>query len=59
MENNKNVKAIMKWKPFDRRSCGRPKTRWKGDVEADLHAVKIMNWRTRIEDSLVWKKIVE
>jgi hypothetical protein len=35
MENNKNVKAIVKWNPIDRRSRGRPKTRWKGDVEAD------------------------
>jgi hypothetical protein len=42
----------MKWDPFDRRSRGRPKTRWKVDVEADLRAMKITNWRTRIEDKL-------
>ena len=59
MEDNKNVKAIMKWNPIDRRSRGRPKTRWKDDVEADLRAMKIMNWRTRIEDKLAWKKNVE
>jgi hypothetical protein len=59
IEDNKNVKAIMKWNPTDRRSCGRPKTRWKDDVEADLRAMKITNWRTRIEDKLAWKKIVE
>jgi hypothetical protein len=46
-------------KNFDRRSRGRPKTRWKDDVEADLRAVKITNGRTRIEDKLAWKKIVE
>jgi hypothetical protein len=60
MEDNKNVKAIMKWNPVDRRSLGRPKTRWKDDVEADVRAMKITNWRTRIEDKLAWKKkIVE
>jgi hypothetical protein len=59
MEDIKNVKAIMKWNPIDRRSRGRPKTRWKDDVESDLRAMKIMNWRTRIEDKLAWKKIVE
>ena len=59
MEDNKNVKAIMKWNPFDRRSRGRPKTRWKDDVEADLRAMKITNWKTSIEDKLAWKKIVE
>jgi hypothetical protein len=55
MEDNKNVKAIMKWNPIDRRSCGRPKTRWKDY----LRAMKITNWRTRIQDKQAWKKIVE
>jgi hypothetical protein len=49
----------MKWNPNDRRSRGRPKTRWKDHVGADLRAMKITNWRTRIEDKLAWKKIVE
>jgi hypothetical protein len=57
-EDNKNVKAIKKWNPTDRRPCGRPKTRWKDDVEADLHAMKIRNWKTSIDDKLAWKKIV-
>jgi hypothetical protein len=59
MEDNKNVKALMKWNPTDRRSRGRPKTRWKDAVEVDLRAIKITNWRTRTEDKLAWKKIVE
>jgi hypothetical protein len=49
----------MKWNPIDRRSRGRPKTRWKDAVEADPRAMKITNWRTGIEDKLAWKKIVE
>ena len=59
MEDNKNVKAIKKWNPIDRRSRGRPKTRWMDDVEADLSAIKIMNWKTSVEDKLAWKQIVE
>jgi hypothetical protein len=59
MEDNKNVKVTMKWNPIDRRSRGRPKTRWKDDVEADLSAMKNTNWKTSIEDKLAWKKIVE
>jgi hypothetical protein len=55
----KNVKAIMKWNPIDRRSCGRPKTRWKDDVEADLRAMKITNWKTNIEYKLDRRKIAE
>jgi hypothetical protein len=59
MEGNKNVKATMKWNPTDRRSRGRPKTRWKDDVEADLRAMKFRNWKTSVEDKLAWKKTVE
>jgi hypothetical protein len=58
-EDNKNVKAIMKWNPIDKRSSGRPKTRWKNDVQKDLRAMKITNWKTSVEDKLAWKKTVE
>jgi hypothetical protein len=57
MEDNKNVKAIMKWNPIDRRSRGRPKARWKDDVEADLRAMNITNRKTSIEDKLAWKNV--
>ena len=59
MADNKNVKAIMKWNPIDRTSRGRPKSRWKNDVEADLSAIKITNWNKSVEGKLAWKKIVE
>jgi hypothetical protein len=61
LEDNRSVKAIglMKWNPTDRRSRGRPKTRWKDDAEADLRVMKIANWKTGIEDKLAWKKIVQ
>jgi hypothetical protein len=59
MEDNKNVKAIKKWNSIDRRSRGRPKTRWKDDAVADLRAMKITNWKTSVEVKLAWKKIVE
>jgi hypothetical protein len=49
----------MKWNPIDRRSRGRPKTRWKDDVEADLRAMKITNMKTSVDDKLAWMKIVE
>jgi hypothetical protein len=52
MEDNKHVKAIMNWNTFDRRSRGRPRTRWKDDVEEDLRAIKITNWKKSIEGKL-------
>jgi hypothetical protein len=59
MEDNENVKAIMKWNPIDRRSRGRPRTRWKVDVAADVREMRISNWKTNVEDKIAWKKIVE
>jgi hypothetical protein len=59
MEDNKNVKAIKKWNSIDRRSRGRPKTRWKDDVEADLRAMKITKWKRSVEVKLAWKTNVE
>jgi hypothetical protein len=59
MKDNKNVKAKIKWNPTDRRSRGRPKTRWKNDVEADLRAMKITNRKISTEDKPAWKKIFE
>ena len=47
MEDNRNVKAIMNWNPPDRRLRGRPKTRWKDDVETDLRAMKITEWKKK------------
>jgi hypothetical protein len=59
MEDNKNVKGIMKWNPTDRSSWGRLKTRWKDDAEVDLCSMKITNWKINTEDKLAWKKLVE
>jgi hypothetical protein len=59
LEDNKNVKAVMKWNRIDRMSRGRPKSRWKDDVKVNLRAMKITNRKTNVEDKLAWKKIVE
>jgi hypothetical protein len=59
MGDKRNGKAIMNWNPIDKRLRGRPKIRWKNDVEADLRAMKITEWKKRAEDKLIWRKIVE
>jgi hypothetical protein len=50
-KNKPRNRNIMKWNSIDRRSRGRPKTRWKDDVEADLRAMNITNWKSSIEDN--------
>jgi hypothetical protein len=59
MEDKRNVKAIMNWNPIDKRLRGRPKTRWKDDVEVDLHAMKITERKKRAKYKFTWKKIIK
>lgn len=37
---------------------GRPRTRWKTDVERDLRQLKIINWKQKAKDREQWKRIV-
>jgi hypothetical protein len=53
------VKAIYSWKPFSRRSIGRPKIRWEDDVRKDIQKLKVPNWKTLVQDRRRWKEMVE
>jgi hypothetical protein len=39
------------------RRRGRPKTRWLGDVSADLRKMGINEWRGRARDREAWRRI--
>ena len=53
------VKQIHKWKPFIRKSVGRPKSRWEDDVRNALKKMKLIKWTGQVQDRLKWKDIVE
>jgi hypothetical protein len=44
-------------KLYATRRRGRPKTRWLGDVSADLRKMGINEWRSRARDQEVWRRI--
>jgi hypothetical protein len=53
------VKKIHKWKPFTRRSVGRPKSRWEDDVRDDLKKMKlIIKWVEKVQERFKWKAIL-
>jgi hypothetical protein len=59
MPETRMVKAIHCWKPISKRPTGRPKTRWEDDVKKDIQKLKVLNWRTLVQDRRRWKELVE
>jgi hypothetical protein len=54
MSPNKSAKSLYLWKPLGARTVGRPKTRWEGDVKADIKKMKVPNWKTTVQDRTKW-----
>jgi hypothetical protein len=59
MQETRMAKAINSWKPISRRPIGRPKIRWEDDVRKDIQKLKVLNWKTLVQDRRRWKELVE
>jgi len=44
---------------MSKRSIGRSKTRWEGDVLEDIRSMNVRNWKKVEQDRDSWKKMVE
>lgn len=44
--------------PEGMRKVGRPKQRWKDDVEQDLESMGASRWREKVEDRAEPKKLI-
>jgi hypothetical protein len=58
MSDNEMPRRIMKCKPEDGRSFGRPRLRWKDGVEDDLKKLNFKNWWMVAKDRESCKKIL-
>jgi hypothetical protein len=38
---------------------GSPKTRWEEDVKANIRKMKVLKWKTIVQDRAKWKGVVE
>jgi len=47
------------WTPYKTRPAGRPRLTWMDQVEEDLKRMKIIGWRSKVEDRQEWNRIVE
>lgn len=57
-DKNTPQRILTEWQPQNTRSKGRPKLKWKDQVESDLKRMKVTNWKQKIEDRKEWRKVV-
>jgi hypothetical protein len=58
MQETRIVKAMHSWKPISRRPMGRPKICWEHDVRKDIQKLKVLKWKTLVQDRRRWKELV-
>jgi hypothetical protein len=58
MEEVRMPKKIFTQKLEGTRRRGRPRKRWKEEVERDLHVLGVRRWRDLVTDRKKWKEIV-
>jgi hypothetical protein len=59
MENARTTRKITEWTPYKTRPVGRPRLRWMDQGEEDLKRMKIIGWRSKVDDRQEWNRIVE
>ncbi|KAF2894899.1 hypothetical protein ILUMI_11277 [Ignelater luminosus] len=59
LKNGKQMtRKITEWEPDVRRPKGRPKTRWREQVEQDLRIMEVKNWNKPCRDRKAWRQVV-
>lgn len=52
------TRQILQSKIGGKKRRGRPKDRWKNEVEDDIRKLNVANWKGKTADKKVWRKIV-
>jgi len=59
MDTTRIVRKVTEWEPRSSRPVGRPRLRWRDQVEEDLKKMKVRNWREKCKDRRLWNEIVK
>ena len=58
METNAPARKVFESTPEGRRSRGRPRLRWRTQVERDLNQLCVRNWRQLAKDRAGWRRLL-
>jgi len=58
MEEDRVPQKIFTQELEGTRRRGRPRKRWKGEVERDIQGLRVRRWRELVADRKQWKDIV-
>ena len=58
MEEDRMPRKIFTQQLGERRRRGRPRKKWKEEVERDLQVLEVRRWRELVADRKKWKDIV-
>jgi hypothetical protein len=56
MDDARNSKKLYQANLFHKRPKGRPKARWKDDVDNDIRKIGSTNWREVVQDRDEWRR---
>jgi hypothetical protein len=59
MEDNAMSKRMLKGRLYSKRRKGRPRMRWRDDVESDLKKMKVKGWKENMRNRDQWRLVVE
>ena len=58
MSQTRTPHAVYKTKMEGRRKQGRPRSRWSDETESDIRALRVSNWRDKVQNRECWRGIV-
>jgi hypothetical protein len=59
MEDSSMPKSVTNDEIYTKRRRGRPKVRWRDDVQEDLREMGIEGWRRKAQDIDLWRRIAQ
>ena len=59
MSEVRTAKRLYKARMTGRRNQGRPRNRWKDEVEQDLKRMEVRGWSKMAKDRKCWKQVVQ
>ena len=59
MDQARQTRKLLDWKPMGTRTVGRPRQRWQEDVMEDLKKLKIKKWMETAKDRRTWRELAK